>query len=247
MEDYRITALLTGESEIDLSAALYMTHFGETVRIPNIVFVLQGPHTIVVDTSFDSIERAAEIHNQTVWRPDEQEVTNAFASAGIDPESIEIVVFTHLHYDHCGTNRLFTNARFIVQKRELENAFVPTRGQETAYFSPLVGAVPAFMGTRFELIDGDAVIAPGVRAIFTPGHCAGHQSILAETSAGVFAVAGDAVPCYENIQKNIPCGYHESVDQSYKSMDRIVRESDVVLPSHDPKMFADSNIRTYPD
>ena len=238
--------MLTGLSEIDKSGATYLTDCGVIMKIPNIVFLLQGGNNIVIDTSFESVERSKAVHDQTVWRTKEQEVDYALKNIGVDPSQVDIVIFTHLHYDHCGTNKIFTNARFIVQREELTNALVPTRGQETAYFSPIIGETPSFSGTKFDLIDGEVEIFEGINVIKTPGHTPGSQAILVNTSDGIYCVAGDAVPFYENIEKDIPAGYHDCVHDCYESMDKIKRMSKEAIPAHDPLIFKDGSVATFP-
>ncbi|GAI14777.1 unnamed protein product, partial [marine sediment metagenome] len=224
------------ESELDKSALTYLTDCGKTMRIPNIVFLIEGERKIVVDTSFESVEKTKQIHNQRVWRSKEEEVDQALKNIQVDPREVEIVIFTHLHYDHCGNNHLFSKARFIVQREELRNAFVPTSGQETAYFSPIIGATPSFLGTKFELVQGDVKITEGISVITTPGHTPGSQAVLVETTKGVYCIAGDVVPLYENVEKNIPSGYHDSVQHCYRSIEKIRRLSHYVIPGHEPAL-----------
>src|SRR5712691_7070808 len=99
------------------------------------------------------------------------------------PADMLIVINTHLHFDHCGQNAVFKHAPFYIQRPELERA----RRQETVtaqWFD--------FAGARFELLDGDAEVAEGVRVVATPGHTVGHQSVLVDTSDGGAVMIGDA-------------------------------------------------------
>ncbi len=193
---------------------------------------------ILVDTSFLSIERTWEIRQRKIVRSPAQELTAALACAGARPEEISIVIHTHLHYDHAGNNRLFPHARFFVQREELRYALAPTTFDARAYFAPSLGVTPDYLGTKFELLDGDAEIADGVRVITTPGHTPGHQSVLVKTAGGRYCVTGDAVMWYENLEKMIPPGINTCMIDCMASMARIVREADHVLPAHEPKLFA---------
>ena len=100
-----------------------------------------------------------------------------------------------------------------------------------------MGITPDFLGTKFELLDGDAEIADGVRVITTPGHTPGHQSVVVDTEAGRYCIAGDAVMWYENMEKRIPPGIHTSMIECMASLERIAREANHVIPGHDPKVF----------
>jgi len=96
-------------------------------------------------------------------------VTARLAEINVQPADIDFVVNTHLHFDHAGANRLFPDHTFVLQAAE--HAAV-ARGQ--------AGPWCAF-GRGVRLLDGDAEIIPGVRAIFTPGHSPGHMSLLVST------------------------------------------------------------------
>jgi glyoxylase-like metal-dependent hydrolase (beta-lactamase superfamily II) len=114
--------------------------------------------------------------------------------AGIRPEDIDIVVNTHLHFDHCGGNtaiddsRLvpaFPRARYFIQKGEWEAATHPnerTRGTYLAEnFEPLADA------KQVDLVSGEIEVARGVRVVPAPGHTADHCVIELE-SGGRFAL-----------------------------------------------------------
>jgi glyoxylase-like metal-dependent hydrolase (beta-lactamase superfamily II) len=235
--DWTITMLDTGTQTQDKGFMTYLTDMGREIQIPVTVALIQGPETILVDTSFQSVERTWEIRRRKIVRRPEQEVVAALASAGTRPEEISIVIHTHLHYDHAGNNRLLPNARFFVQREELRYALAPTSFDATAYFAPSLGITPDFLGTKFELLDGDAGIADGVRVITTPGHTPGHQSVVVDTAKGRYCIAGDAVMWFENMEKRIPPGIHTSMIDCMASLERIAREADHVLPGHEPKVF----------
>ena len=237
MADWTITMLDTGTQTQDKGFMTYLTDMGQRIEIPVPIVLIEGPAKILVDTSFQSVERTWEIRRRKIVRRPEQEVVAALASAGTRPEEISIVIHTHLHYDHAGNNQLFPNARFFVQREELRYALAPTSFDATAYFAPSLGITPDFLGTKFELLDGDAGIADGVRVITTPGHTPGHQSVVVDTAKGRYCIAGDAVMWFENMEKRIPPGIHTSMIDCMASLERIAREADHVLPGHEPKVF----------
>ena len=237
MMHWTITMLDTGTQTQDKGFITYLTDMGQRIEIPVPIARIEGPQKILVDTSFQSVERTCEVRHRKIVRGPEQEVLAALASAGARPEEIAIVIHTHLHYDHCGNNRLLPNARFFVQREELRYALAPTSFDATAYFAPSLGITPDYLGTKFELLDGDAEIADGVRVITTPGHTPGHQSVIVDTAGGRYCIAGDAVMWYENLEKRIPPGIHTSMIECMASLERIAREADHVIPGHDPMVF----------
>jgi N-acyl homoserine lactone hydrolase len=118
------------------------------------------------------------------WRVVNRSVADALDELGLTPGDIGLVINTHLHFDHCGQNAVFKHAAFYVQRAELDRA----RRE-----SPQLSDWFDFMNARFELLDGDAEILPGMSVIATPGHTVGHQSVLVRSADGVSDVLiGDA-------------------------------------------------------
>lgn len=116
------------------------------------------------------------------WRLVLRSVADALADHDLHPSDVTHVVNTHLNSDHCGENVVFKTRPFILQREELERG----RREETKLLERF-----DFLGARFELLEGDAEILPGIHAIFTPGHTSGHQSILVEGETRQLIV-GDA-------------------------------------------------------
>jgi N-acyl homoserine lactone hydrolase len=111
-------------------------------------------------------------------------VADALADMDMTPGDIDLVINTHLHFDHCGQNAVFKHAACWVQRTELARAKVE---------SPDLYDWFDFMNARFELLDGDAEVVPGLSVITTPGHTSGHQSVVVSTGEGVAEVLiGDA-------------------------------------------------------
>jgi glyoxylase-like metal-dependent hydrolase (beta-lactamase superfamily II) len=110
------------------------------------------------------------------WRVVNRSAADALAGLDMTPGDIDLVINTHLHFDHCGQNAVFAHAPSYVQQRaELSRA----RRE-----SPELRGWFDFMNARFELLDGDAEVLPGLSVIATPGHTAGHQSVLIDAAAG---------------------------------------------------------------
>lgn len=245
--EWTITALDTGSSPLDKSVVTYMLDPGVPFRVANVIFVLQrAGEAIVVDTSFASVEAIQRINGRTLARSPEQEPANRFAQIGLDPAQVRKLVHTHLHYDHVGNDHLFPNAVCYIQRSELRFAFLPNPGQEWIYHSPLLGLTPGYLGSKIEPIEGDLRIAEGVTILHVPGHTPGSQALLVETSAGVYCLAGDTIPLFENAEKAVPHGVHDSVSDWYRSFARIKALADYIIPSHDPRLFAEGPIARWP-
>jgi N-acyl homoserine lactone hydrolase len=102
------------------------------------------------------------------------------------PRDVVCVINTHLHFDHCGGNHLFAGVPIHVQARELADA----RSQDDYTVREWVD----FEGATYAEHDGETEVLPGIRLVPTPGHTAGHQSVLVE---GVAVIGGDVAYTFE--------------------------------------------------
>ncbi len=116
------------------------------------------------------------------WKVVNRHAADALEEHDLSPADVKIVINSHLHFDHCGQNAVFKQAPFYVQRSELDRA--RKSGESIGWFD--------FAGARFELLDGDAEIAEGVRVVATPGHTIGHQSVVVDTADGGAVMIGDA-------------------------------------------------------
>jgi glyoxylase-like metal-dependent hydrolase (beta-lactamase superfamily II) len=118
------------------------------------------------------------------WRVVNRSVADALAELDLSPADIGLVINTHLHFDHCGQNAVFKHAPFYVQRAELNRM----RREATELYEWF-----GFMNARFELLDGDAEVLPGLEVIATPGHTEGHQCVVVRRDGGGFdLLIGDA-------------------------------------------------------
>ena len=240
---WRILALDTGTSTIDKSMLTYTRDPGTPVSIPRVMWVITGPTTIVVDTSVATGGRSEEFIGEDLVRRPEQEPANALRAAGVDPRDVELVVLTHLHWDHAGNCGLFPDARVVVQRDELRYAIAPGRFFRRSFLAPESGwGVPPYLEGNLTTVDGEVDLAPGLRVVPSPGHTPGSHSVVVETALGRFCIAGDAISLYENIEKDIPPGYHVDVDAAMETLDRLRAKADHFLPGHDAAVFSDGPV-----
>lgn len=135
--------------------------------------------------------------------------------AGFTPDDVKLVINTHLHFDHAGGNTwrapsgevqpTFPNARYIVQGGE--HAYATHTNERTAasYFPLNWDAI--FAGGRFELINGDREIVPGISVRQTPGHTPFHQSVLIRSGGETCCFLGDVVPTSHHLPLPWIMGY----------------------------------------
>ena len=99
------------------------------------------------------------------------------------PRDVACVINTHLHYDHCGGNRLFPGVPIHVQARELADA----RSLDPYTIREWVD----FDGATYVEHEGEVEVLPGIRLLPAPGHTDGHQVVVVETDAGTHVLGGD--------------------------------------------------------
>jgi N-acyl homoserine lactone hydrolase len=118
-----------------------------------------------------------------LYRPEHHDLPEALAGAGHEISDVRLLINSHLHFDHCGNNRLFPGVPILVQRREYEAA------HQASYTDP--GWVD-FPGATIEQVDGDHQVARGVQIVSTPGHTPGHQSVVADTDEGRVVICAQA-------------------------------------------------------
>lgn len=161
---------------------------GDRLRMPMTTFVVRGNgRTLLVDTGLGP--RLGRFMGTTGELPD------ALAAAGIRNEDVDAVVFTHLHPDHVGWScseqdgafrPAFPNARYIVNRIEWER----WKDIDASYLKRSV--FPLAQTGQLTLVEDGHEPAPGVRLIATPGHTAGHVSILVYDGGEGGVITGDA-------------------------------------------------------
>lgn len=146
------------------------------IPVPGYLIVTKNGKNILVDTGFPekfitdppiSDDVKIDVHQQDF-------IVNRLAKIGLEPADIDLLVLSHLDYDHAGSLLEFAQAEVIIQRLQYETAkaghprFLTTKDQWNDN------------SIKFRLIDGDQEIEPGIKLIESSGHVPGHQSILVE-------------------------------------------------------------------
>jgi N-acyl homoserine lactone hydrolase len=148
---------------------------GADERMPVYVHLLEHPDArVLVDTGLTELHPAVADMDPRI---------QPLTGQDVDLAGIDIVVNTHLHFDHCGGNHLFAGKPIYVQRRELEDA----RTLE-AYTIPEWVDAP---DVEYRPVDGELELLPGVRLVPAPGHTDGSQIVVVENDGGPTVIAGD--------------------------------------------------------
>lgn len=213
----------------------------EGVMVPVPVWLLEGTDkTILIDTGLGDIDEVSEMQSRygvdfVASRKPDQDLVTGLRHHGIEPEDVDLVVLTHLHFDHVGNNELFPNAEFIVQRDELPQATEPPHF--CMFYYPEYAYKIEMVRDRLTVIDGDYTIDPAVRLVKIGGHTPGCMVVMVETDLGTVCLTSDVMYNYKNLELNWPMGSFWDLPDLMAGYDRLRQESDIIVPEHDWKFL----------
>ncbi|MER3442953.1 MAG: MBL fold metallo-hydrolase [Meiothermus sp.] len=154
---------------------------------------------VLVETGID--RKPGPKHRELYKLGDENPLLAQLATLGVAPEDISWVINTHLHFDHAGLNtrwqggRLlptFPNARYVVQRQELEEATHPHDRSRASYLPQNIE--PVLEAGLFEIVEGETELLEGLRLVPVPGHTLGMQAVELESEGQHLAFTADLIP-----------------------------------------------------
>lgn len=180
-------------------------------------------------------------------------LVDSLARAGIRPEDIDVVVLSHMHFDHAGglltayaagkaPELVFPNAAYVVSERAWARAKAPHARDRASFIPELQGLIEAT--GRLEVVSGETSTTLGPRYSFTfsEGHTPGLMLTRVETEEGPVTFLGDLVPGVPWVHLPITMGYDRYpellIDEKRSLLDRIVAENGWAFFTHDPKVAA---------
>jgi glyoxylase-like metal-dependent hydrolase (beta-lactamase superfamily II) len=197
------------------------------------VWLARSPeHTVLIDAGI----RPSRVLEGMDYRPPRE----LLGRLGTAPAEVDLVVLTHLHYDHAGTVADFPAARYVVQRAELDYWTGPwARRIRREQWLLDTEALDHIRGHRLSEVDGEEEVLPGLSVHLVGGHTAGMQVVRVATAAGPVVVASDAGHFYENLDDDRPAPLLHSMPGMYAAFDRIreLAGDGIVLPGHDPEVL----------
>jgi len=200
------------------------------------LWLIKGPgKSYVVDTGFDEA-MARKRGRQFLLAPEV-----GLRSLGVDHESIEDVIITHMHHDHAGNHHLFPSGVFHLQDKEM--CYATGRGMcHHALRHPyeetdVTTMVTRVFHNRVCFHDGEEEIAPGLTVHWLGGHTAGMQCVRVFTRRGWMVLASDATHFYANMEQSRPFPAVLDVLQmleAHKKLRSLASSDDLIIPGHDP-------------
>ena len=206
------------------------------------LLVRTGQHNVLIETGigdkFDA--KFADIYavNHSTQLPGE------LARHGLDPQDIDVVINTHLHFDHCGWNTMgdgsrivptFPRARYVVQRGEWEHAWHPSDRDRASYVRELF----APSEPQTEMVDGPCEILPGIRVEPAPGHTRDMQCVWVESKGERACFISDLVPTHVHVPYPWIMAFDlypmETLASRKRLLPRLAGEGTLVVFPHDPE------------
>ena len=163
----------------------------------NSVIVRTGDHTVLIETGIGNKmpDRMVKIYGQPA------KLLENLSAAGFSPEDFDIVINTHLHFDHCGWNTVrngdkfvatFPKAKYYVQEGEWQHAQRQLERDAVSYISPNYD--PLISTGQMQLLRGDQEIVSGISVKVFPGHTRNMQAVIIQSAGKTACYISDLIP-----------------------------------------------------
>ena len=224
------------------------TESDEQNRIPLVIrpmLIKAGERWVLVETGVDT--KPGEKHRKIYRIEEAGRLLSALKELGLGPEDIDLVVNTHLHFDHAGLNvvrteeglvPLFKNARYLVQRQEFFEATHPHERNRGSYLPENVE--PVAEAGLFEFVEGEAEVLPGLRLVPLPGHTLGQQGVELESEGEKLVYTADLLPTFAHVPLPYIMAYDlypvTTLETRKTHYPRWAEEGYLVVTPHDPKV-----------
>ena len=206
----------------------------------NSVVVRTGKQTVLIETGIGNKlpEKMARIYGQPAH------LLENLDAAGVTPKDIDVVINTHLHFDHCGWNTVrqgekvvatFPNAKYYVQEGEWKHAHENQRdaiSYLTDNYDPLVES------GQMKLLHGDQEIAPGISVKVFPGHTRDMQAVIIKSGGQTACYISDLIPTSAHIELNWVMAFDlyplQTVESRKRYYAQAIPEKWLTMFTHDP-------------
>jgi len=216
----------------------------ENNRIPlqtNCLLLEDGTTTILVETGFGDKWTDKE---RGFYDLERRSVVDALAEVGVEPQQVDRVIVTHLHFDHAAAlTRLgsggepvptFPNARIVAQKTEWQDALANKSTMTRTYLKSHLEPV----ADQVDLVEGEVEIAAGLTVFPMPGHTWGQQAVRFDDGRGTVCFAGDVLPTIHHVGVPFNMGYdvlpYQNMQSKKTLLERAAGDGWRLVLDHEP-------------
>jgi glyoxylase-like metal-dependent hydrolase (beta-lactamase superfamily II) len=209
----------------------------------NSLLVRTGNQNVLIDTG---IGNKLNEKSQAIYR-NQALLMKSFEQAGISPEEIDIVINTHLHFDHCGWNThyqdgkavaTFPRATYYVQEGELQHAHEQHERDRVSYMTDNYD--PLVRSGQLKLLNGDAEIVPGISVKVYPGHTRDMQAVIVRSGGKVAAYPSDLLCDAKHLDPTWTLGFDlyplESIANKHRFYEVAIPQQWLVVFTHDHEL-----------
>lgn len=209
----------------------------------NSLLIRTGRHNVLVETG---IGCKLNEKSQSIYRNQAMLLRN-FEAAGVSPDEIDVVINTHLHFDHCGWNTYYKDGRpvatfpratYYAQEGEVEHAHEQHERDRVSYMTDNYD--PLINNGQMRLLKGDAEIVPGVSVKVYPGHTRDLQAVIVRSGDKVAAYPSDLLPDAKHLDPTWVLGYDlyplESINNKHRFYGAAIPEQWLVIFTHDHEL-----------
>ncbi len=217
--------------------------YGQIIPMVIYMWYLEGGgQNIIVDAAVTAEKFAARGHKVEQL----QTLDEGLNKLGLKPGDIDVLILTHLHFDHITLAQEFPKAKVVVQQAELEFARNPHPFNVESLRQP-ADSMKVLEGLDYQVVSGDTQIDDGIEVLLTPGHSPGGQSVAVRTAEGTAIIAGFCCiqenfnPPPELQEKGVSFmlpGMHLNALEIYDSMARIKKLADLIIPLHEADLVS---------
>jgi glyoxylase-like metal-dependent hydrolase (beta-lactamase superfamily II) len=208
----------------------------------NSLLIRTGTKNVLVETGMgDKLsERMVKFYGQPA------ELLTNLSAAGIAPEDIDVVINTHLHFDHCGWNTIrgkdgkivptFPRAKYYAPEGEWQYARRPSERDAISYIPDNYD--PLLQSGQMTLLKGGEEIAPGISVKTFPGHTAHMQAVIVQSGGRTASYISDLIPTTAHIDLTWGMAFDlyplQTIDSKKQYYARAIPEKWLTVFTHDP-------------